>query len=163
MNMIHLYDKDALALDWMEIHPGDHVVLKPNLVKEGREDKPDEWECVITSPWLIRRVCEYVCEKLQGKGLVTICDAPQSDSDFAKIRVRARLDETVAECSAKYGIIRKAFTPLAYFLYSYVIKGGFLDGWAGFYFAALKFCQLVHIQAKIYERTFENKRKDASL
>lgn len=104
MKNVWLYDQDALRLDFIEIYPGDHIVLKPNLVKEGREDKPEEWECVITSPWLIRQVCEYVCKKLQGKGLVTICDAPQSDSDFAKIRDRARLDETAADCSAKYGV-----------------------------------------------------------
>ena len=104
MNTVFVYDKTELDLGFIKVNPGDWVVIKPNLVKEGREDRPDEWECVITSPWLIRQVCEHVCKMLQGRGKVTICDAPQSDSDFSKIRERACLDETASECHARYGV-----------------------------------------------------------
>ena len=69
-------------LDFMDIRPGDRVVLKPNLVKEGKETDKNEWKCVVTSPELIRYVANYVCEKLGGKGEVYICDAPQTDSSF---------------------------------------------------------------------------------
>ena len=31
------------------IKPGDKVVIKPNVVKAGRERKPDEWEQVVTN------------------------------------------------------------------------------------------------------------------
>ena len=41
-------------LDFMDIRPGDRVVLKPNLVKEGKETDKNEWKCVVTSPELIR-------------------------------------------------------------------------------------------------------------
>ena len=54
-------------LDFMDIRPGDRVVLKPNLVKEGKETDKNEWKCVVTSPELIRYVANYVCEKLGGK------------------------------------------------------------------------------------------------
>ena len=43
-------------LDFMDIRPGDRVVLKPNLVKEGKETDKNEWKCVVTSPELIRYV-----------------------------------------------------------------------------------------------------------
>ena len=31
-------------LDFMDIRPGDRVVLKPNLVKEGKETDKNEWK-----------------------------------------------------------------------------------------------------------------------
>ena len=72
-------------LDFMDIRPGDRVVIKPNLVKECKESDKNEWRCVVTSPELIRYVTTHVCEKLQGKGKVFICDAPQTDSSFEQI------------------------------------------------------------------------------
>lgn len=36
-------------LDFMDIRPGDRVVLKPNLVKEGKETDKNEWKCVVTN------------------------------------------------------------------------------------------------------------------
>lgn len=91
-------------LSFIEIHPGDWVVLKPNLVKEGKETDLDDWRCVVTSPELIRQVCEYVCERLGGDGRVTICDAPQTDSSFSLIAERLGLVELAAEMHTKFGV-----------------------------------------------------------
>lgn len=102
---VYIYDKEYLDLSFIQINEGDHVVLKPNLVKESKENDPGEWECVITSPWLIQQVCEYVASRLNGHGYITICDAPQSDSDFNLIRQRARLDEIAEQCRQKYKIL----------------------------------------------------------
>ena len=90
-------------LDFMDIRPGDRVVLKPNLVKEGKETDKNEWKCVVTSPELIRYVANYVCEKLGGKGEVYICDAPQTDSSFEQIDKKLGLTKIASDCTSKYG------------------------------------------------------------
>src|SRR4051794_37995258 len=77
--------KDALeALDLPAdfIRPGDQVVLKPNWVKEHDErfPGPDQWEHVVTHPAVIEGVIRWVAPKLQGRGKIIACDAPQTDS-----------------------------------------------------------------------------------
>jgi uncharacterized protein (DUF362 family) len=91
-------------LSFISIGRGDWVVIKPNLVKEAKETDPTEWECVITSPDLIRRTCEHVCSQLAGTGRVTICDAPQTDSSFARIAKRLGLYTIAADCSRRFGV-----------------------------------------------------------
>ena len=61
MNMNVYVNEQFPYLDFMDIRPGDRVVLKPNLVKEGKETDKNEWKCVVTSPELIRYVANYVC------------------------------------------------------------------------------------------------------
>jgi len=51
----------------------------------------------------------------------------------------------------KYRMLTCSFFPVMYFVASYVLKGGFLDGWAGFYFAVGKMFYFYQIQAKITE------------
>lgn len=86
------------------IRPGDRVVLKPNWVKEHdeRHAGPDQWEHVVTHPAVIEAVVRWVAPRLQGQGSVTICDAPQTDSSFAKIREYCRLDEMLDRCRADF-------------------------------------------------------------
>jgi len=97
------------------VKPGDTVVLKPNIVKEskdnpltpfgkGEEGDDSEWECVITHGSIIRAICDYVCLALQGKGKVVICDAPQTDSSFTKISERVGLNESANECQRWSGV-----------------------------------------------------------
>ena len=50
---------------------------------------------------------------------------------------------------AKYRFIRAWWYPAAYFLYTYVVRRGFLDGWAGLVYAAMKFWYFTLIQAFI--------------
>ena len=87
-----------------EIHPGDWVVIKPNLVKQYKETDPNEWRSVVTESALIRQVCEYVCEQLHGRGRVTICDAPQTDSSFARIAELLGLHEIAHDCSQRHAV-----------------------------------------------------------
>ncbi len=103
---VHVFrsPREGIDLSFIEVHPGDWVVLKPNLVKEGNELRPEEWDYVITSPWVIETVCEDVCRKLQGRGRVTICDAPQTDSSFAKIAERLDLYGIARRCEAAHGV-----------------------------------------------------------
>ncbi|MEM8973293.1 MAG: glycosyltransferase family 2 protein [Pseudomonadota bacterium] len=49
------------------------------------------------------------------------------------------------------------FRPLTRFLYMYILRRGFLDGYAGFVFCSLRFAHDIHIVAKLAERTALNK------
>lgn len=51
----------------------------------------------------------------------------------------------------KYRFLTWACFPYLYVLSSYIVKGGFLDGRAGFYFAVGKMFYFYQIQAKIHE------------
>jgi uncharacterized protein (DUF362 family) len=86
------------------VRPGDRVVLKPNWVKEHdeRHPGPDQWEHVVTHPAVIEAVVGWVAPKLAGRGSITICDAPQTDSSFAKIREFCRLDAMVERCRERF-------------------------------------------------------------
>ena len=64
------------------VTPGDKVVLKPNLVKEGHLFAPNEWEQVITHPVIVECALREVLEALQGEGEVVVADAPQADADW---------------------------------------------------------------------------------
>jgi len=77
------------------IETGDHVLLKPNLIRESHSLRYDEWEQVITHPSIIRAVLDYVFIALKGKGKVTIADGPQTDSDFDEVVRRTGLDKIV--------------------------------------------------------------------
>lgn len=76
------------------VKPGDCVVLKPNLIREGHAIRADEWEQVITHGSVIRMMAELAAEALQGQGRIVIADGPQTDSDFEEICARACLQET---------------------------------------------------------------------
>jgi len=103
MNKVYIF-RDKIDLSFIAVNPGDWVVIKPNLVKENKETDPNEWKSVVTSPELIELVCNHVCEKLNGNGKVTICDAPQTDSSFKKIAERLNLHQLAENCTRKYGV-----------------------------------------------------------
>jgi len=58
------------------IKPGDKVVLKPNLVFDGHGGGRQGVEAMITHASLLRPVIDYILKASQGKGRITICDAP---------------------------------------------------------------------------------------
>ncbi|MGE4178393.1 MAG: DUF362 domain-containing protein [Limisphaerales bacterium] len=82
------------------IRPGDRVVLKPNWVKEHDERRPgpDAWEHVVTHPAVIDAVIRWAAPRLQGRGAIVVCDAPQTDSSFATLRKYCGLDDLIAAC-----------------------------------------------------------------
>lgn len=94
----------ALNLPDDFVRAGDRVVLKPNWVKEHdeRSPGPGAWEHVVTHPTVIEAVTNWVAERLDGTGSVTICDAPQTDSSFARIREYCGLDRLIENCSARF-------------------------------------------------------------
>ncbi len=95
---------EALELPADYVRPGDRVVLKPNWVKEHDERRPGpgQWEHVVTHPAVIEAVAGWVAERLRGEGSVVICDAPQTDSSFARLREYCGLDALVERCRGRY-------------------------------------------------------------
>ena len=87
-----------------DIHPGDWVVIKPNMVKQYKETDHNEWRSVITDGGLIRQVCEHVCGQLRGSGRVTICDAPQTDSSFARMAELLGLTQIANDCTKRFSV-----------------------------------------------------------
>lgn len=81
------------------IRPGERVVLKPNWVKEHDERKPGpgQWEHVVTHPGVIQSVAEWVGERLGSSGTIIICDAPQTDSSFQKLREYCGFDTMLVD------------------------------------------------------------------
>jgi uncharacterized protein (DUF362 family) len=63
------------------IRPGDRVFLKPNMISH-RHRLRDEWDSVMTHGSVIRAVADYVILALEGRGRLTLGDAPQTDSDW---------------------------------------------------------------------------------
>jgi uncharacterized protein (DUF362 family) len=102
-NLVYIF-KSNPNFSSLVVYPGDWVVIKPNLVKESKETDITEWRSVVTDPRLIRLVCEYVCRQLRGKGRVTICDAPQTDSSFSRIVELLRLQDIADKCKKKYRV-----------------------------------------------------------
>jgi uncharacterized protein (DUF362 family) len=95
---------DALALPDSFVQPGDRVVLKPNWIKEHDErfPGPGQWQHVVTHPTVIEAVARWAADKLKGNGSITLSDAPQTDSSFAKIREYCGLDRMLARLRADF-------------------------------------------------------------
>jgi uncharacterized protein (DUF362 family) len=98
----------ALSLPADFIRPNDAVVLKPNWVKEHdeRHPGPNQWEHVITHPSVIEGVIAWVAPKLEGRGSITVCDAPQTDSSFATLRRYCDLDTMIARCRTRWPALK---------------------------------------------------------
>ena len=90
------------------VRPGDRVVLKPNWVKEHdeRHPGPGQWEHIVTHPAVIEGVIRWVAPRLGGRGSITVCDAPQTDSSFATLRAYCGLDDMVARCRRDFPGLR---------------------------------------------------------
>ena len=87
------------------VKPGDRVVIKPNWVKEHNASKPEDeggWLTIITHPLVVREVARWAAGKLAGRGSVTLCDAPQSDSSFDTIRRLHQLDQMITDLTLEF-------------------------------------------------------------
>src|SRR5437867_4197701 len=74
--------------------PGDHVLIKPNWVKEGHH-LDGSWEQIITHAAVIRAVLDYVRLALNGRGRISLADGPMLSSDFGEIVRRSSIDEVM--------------------------------------------------------------------
>jgi uncharacterized protein (DUF362 family) len=67
------------------IHPGETVLLKPNMVHQRHARDPEGWRYVITHGSVIRAVADYVWKAVGPKGKIILADAPQTDASFAEM------------------------------------------------------------------------------
>ncbi len=72
------------------VRPGDKVVLKPNFVL-SRHSKGSDLFSIITHPSILRAVIDYVYKALEGRGAITIADAPQMDCNFGELLQATKL------------------------------------------------------------------------
>lgn len=95
---------ELLELPQDFIRPGDSVVLKPNWVKEHDERRPGPgaWEHVVTHPGVIEAVAAWAAQRLKGRGSLSICDAPQTDSSFAKLSEYCALHEMLGRLRGQW-------------------------------------------------------------
>lgn len=63
------------------VHPGDNVLIKPNLVLHFNACGGGT-ECLYTNPSLVAAMIDYVLIALKGKGKITIGDAPLQECVF---------------------------------------------------------------------------------
>lgn len=71
LQLLGLDERHAGGPDWNPlrriVHPGDTVVLKPNFVRNFRENSTDHADCLITHGSVIRAVLDYVYLALDGR------------------------------------------------------------------------------------------------
>lgn len=81
------------------------VVIKPNWVREGdtRPERQEQWEHVITHPAVLWATVRHVDRVLRGRGRVTICDAPQTDSSLRTLLARCGFDLYVRRYPLEHG------------------------------------------------------------
>ncbi len=84
------------------VRPGDRVLLKPNCIRQSHTDRPNEWEQIITHGSVIGAVAEEAARAMDGRGTITIADAPQTDSDFDWICVRQGLLDLQAKLELRH-------------------------------------------------------------
>lgn len=67
------------------IHPGETVLLKPNMVHQLHPRDSEGWRYVITHGSIIRAVADYVWKAVGSTGRVIVADAPQTDASFSEM------------------------------------------------------------------------------
>jgi uncharacterized protein (DUF362 family) len=85
------------------IHPGQKVLIKPNLVRHIHLGGGD-YQAVVTHGSLVRCVLDYVALALRGQGEITVGDAPVQSADFDKIVERTGLREVCDDVSQTWGM-----------------------------------------------------------
>src|SRR5919198_4712693 len=66
------------------LNPGDNVVVKPNWVLD-RHPREGNIFSIITHSAMVRAVVDLVYEAIDGKGTITLADAPQWNCDFENL------------------------------------------------------------------------------
>lgn len=84
------------------IRPGNMVTIKPNFV--GHANPVDNVEAMITQGCIIRAVLDYVYMALEGRGTITIADAPSIDTDFDRVRKVTGIDHIAEYYGGKTGV-----------------------------------------------------------
>jgi uncharacterized protein (DUF362 family) len=77
------------------IKPGNNVLIKPNFVRHYNLNLAGGTDELLTHGSIIRAVLDYVYIALNGKGNITIGDAPLQNADFEKIIKIVGIDKII--------------------------------------------------------------------
>lgn len=93
-------DKDNIGKkEWSPfsefIHPGDTVLIKPNLVIDKNQNSAEGDECLFTHPSVVAPVLDYTFKALNGKGKVIVGDAPIQKCDFSALVSNSGYDRLI--------------------------------------------------------------------
>jgi uncharacterized protein (DUF362 family) len=98
----------ALNLPADFVRAGHRVVIKPNWVKEHdeRHPAPNHWEHLVTHPSVLEAVTRWAAGRLGSGGEIVLCDAPQTDSSFARLREYCGLDALLERARRDFPRVR---------------------------------------------------------
>lgn len=150
------------------------VFEKVALVKVGageyEEIKEDAWshlDMEIHEHLIVKGKCGVINSKIDHndfKNLEAYINRHNSYSTWEANRFLNLKSETFQNLNhrqkLKYQFMKWGFLPYVFFFGSYILKWGFLDGAAGFYFAMYKMHYFLQIQTKIMEQ--DNYAKNTS-
>ena len=85
------------------IHPGERVLVKPNLVRHLHLGGGD-YQAVVTHGSVIRSVLDYVALALRGRGEITVGDAPIQSADFPTIIALTGLKEVCDDVASTWNV-----------------------------------------------------------
>jgi len=85
------------------VRPGDHVLVKPNMVRHFHGDGLG-LEPLVTHASVVRALLDYVVIALDGEGAVTIGDSPLQYADFAETLASTGLARVIEEVSTYAGV-----------------------------------------------------------
>jgi len=118
------------------IHPGQKVLVKPNLVRHLHLGGGD-YNAVVTHASLVRCVLDYVALALQGRGEIVVGDAPVQSADFRRIVELTGLQEVCRDIGEVWQIpvrlVDFRLRSVSLDNCHRVIRSGFLGGDSGGY------------------------------
>lgn len=87
------------------VEPGGTVVIKPNLISQGRKSRGHtaEWWQVVTNGSVVRAAVDYAVLAVGSSGKIFIADGPDTDADFEQI-VRVTGLDSVAKHIRSLGL-----------------------------------------------------------
>lgn len=77
------------------VHPGDNVLIKPNLVMDVNFNKEGGTDCLYTNPSVVAAVIDYVIIALKGQGKIVVGDAPMQECNFDNLKKNSRYDDLI--------------------------------------------------------------------
>ncbi|MBP3819291.1 MAG: DUF362 domain-containing protein [Butyrivibrio sp.] len=103
----HMNDDDWNPLGDI-IHPGDNVLLKPNMVMHKNYNPNGGLECLFTQKSVVEAVLKYVVRALKNdkNGKITIADAPMQACDFEQLIEKSGYREMVERYQQQYPKIK---------------------------------------------------------
>ncbi len=85
------------------IRPGQKVLVKPNLVRHIHLSGGD-YRAVVTHASVVRCVLDYAARALEGRGQITVGDAPIQSADFDSVLSRTGLREVCDDVAETWDI-----------------------------------------------------------